>query len=104
MNEALRPALTLPAVNRLRARAGFHHPDMPMNAIAIEDGLKIAVLLPCHNQAATIGAAVRGFAAALPAAKVYVFDNNSTDDTARMAAREGASVHRETRPGKGNVV
>jgi glycosyltransferase involved in cell wall biosynthesis len=75
-----------------------------MNAIAIEDGLKIAVLLPCHNQAATIGAVVRGFAAALPAAKVYVFDNNSTDDTARLAAREGASVHRETRPGKGNVV
>src|SRR4051812_23466182 len=104
MNEALRPALTLPAVNRLRARAGFHHPDTPMISIAIEDGLKIAVLLPCHNQAATIGTIVSGFAAALPTAQIYVFDNNSTDDTARTAARAGASVHRETRPGKGNVV
>ncbi len=75
-----------------------------MSSIAIEDGLKLAVLLPCHNQAATIGAVVRGFAAALPSARVYVFDNNSTDDTARVATREGATVHRETRPGKGNVV
>jgi glycosyltransferase involved in cell wall biosynthesis len=75
-----------------------------MISIAIEDGLKIAVLLPCHNQAATIGTIVSGFAAALPTAQIYVFDNNSTDDTARTAARAGASVHRETRPGKGNVV
>ena len=75
-----------------------------MSSIAIEDGLKVAVLLPCHNQAATIGAVVRGFAEALPAARIYVFDNNSTDDTARAATREGATVHREARPGKGNVV
>jgi glycosyltransferase involved in cell wall biosynthesis len=75
-----------------------------MSSIAIEDGLKVAVLLPCHNQAATIGAVVRGFADALPAAHIYVFDNNSTDDTARVATKEGATVHREARPGKGNVV
>ena len=75
-----------------------------MSSIAIEDGLKVAVLLPCHNQAATIRAVVRGFADALPAAHIYVFDNNSTDDTARMATKEGATVHREARPGKGNVV
>ena len=75
-----------------------------MSSIAIEDGLKVAVLLPCHNQARTIGAVVRGFAEALPAARIYVFDNNSTDDTARVATREGATVYREARPGKGNVV
>ena len=75
-----------------------------MNTIAVEDGLKIAVLLPCHNQAATIAAAVSGFAAALPGAQIYVFDNNSTDDTAREATRAGARVHREARQGKENVV
>src|SRR6185295_11977287 len=95
----------LPAVNLSGARATRPYPDAPrMSSIAIEDGLKVAVLLPCPNQAATIGAVVRGFAGALPAAHLYVFDNNSTDDTARAAAREGATVHREARPGKGNVV
>lgn len=75
-----------------------------MSAIAVEDGFKIAVLLPCFNQATTIGAVVAGFHEALPDAQVYVFDNNSTDDTARAATRAGARVYRETRPGKGNVV
>ena len=78
--------------------------DPPMSPIAIEDGFKIAVLIPCHNQAATIGAVVRGFVEALPGAKIFVFDNNSTDDTARIATREGARVYREARQGKGNVV
>ncbi|MGH6924788.1 MAG: glycosyltransferase [Propylenella sp.] len=75
-----------------------------MSTIAVEDGFNIAVLLPSHNQAATIGAAVRGFAEALPGAQIYVFDNNSTDDTAREATRAGAHVRREARQGKGNVV
>jgi hypothetical protein len=75
-----------------------------MTSIAIEDGLKVAVLLPCHNEAPTIGAAVRGFAEALPGARIYVFDNNSTDDTARAASLAGARVFREGRQGKGNVV
>ena len=75
-----------------------------MNPTKIEDGFKIAVLIPSYNQAATIGRVVRGFAEALPAAQIFVFDNNSTDDTARAAAREGASVRREARQGKGNVV
>ena len=60
-----------------------------MSSIAIEDGLRVAVLLPCQNQAGTIGALIRGFAQELPAARIYVFDNNSTDDTARVATREG---------------
>jgi len=75
-----------------------------MSATAIEDGFKIAVLIPCQNQAETIGGIVRGFAEALPSAKIFVFDNNSTDDTARAATREGARVYREAQDGKGNVV
>ncbi len=75
-----------------------------MSATAIEDGFKIAVLIPCHNQAETIGAIVGGFREALPSARIFVFDNNSTDDTARAATREGARVYREAREGKGNVV
>jgi glycosyltransferase involved in cell wall biosynthesis len=64
----------------------------------------IAVLIPCFNEAATIGAVVRGFRAALPDAQIYVFDNNSTDDSRRLAAEAGAVVRAETRQGKGNVV
>lgn len=75
-----------------------------MSASATEDGLRIAVLLPCRNHAATIGGIVRGFADAIPSAVIYVFDNNSTDDTAREATRAGAQVRRESRPGRGSVV
>jgi glycosyltransferase involved in cell wall biosynthesis len=64
----------------------------------------IAVLLPCRNEAAAIGAVVRGFRAALPGAAVYVYDNASTDDTARIAREAGAVVRAEAQPGKGNVV
>jgi glycosyltransferase involved in cell wall biosynthesis len=75
-----------------------------MTSLAVADGLKVAVLLPCYNEALTIEGVVRGFLAALPGAIVFVFDNNSTDDTARAAARAGARVFRELRQGKGNVV
>jgi glycosyltransferase involved in cell wall biosynthesis len=68
------------------------------------EGLRIAVLLPCYNEALTIASGVEGFMAALPGARIYVFDNNSTDDTARIAAKAGARVFREHRQGKGNVV
>ncbi|NLS01945.1 glycosyltransferase [Rhizobium sp. P32RR-XVIII] len=66
--------------------------------------LNIAVLLPCYNEAATIGAVVRGFKAALPHAQIHVYDNNSTDGTALHAMLAGASVVRERRQGKGHVV
>lgn len=66
--------------------------------------LDIAVLLPCYNEAATIGAVVEGFRQALPSARIYVYDNNSTDQTALRAALAGAFVVREHRQGKGNVV
>jgi glycosyltransferase involved in cell wall biosynthesis len=75
-----------------------------MTSLAVEDGFKIAVLLPCYNEALTVGTVVRGFTDALPGATVYVFDNNSTDDTARAASGAGARVFREARQGKGNVV
>jgi len=64
----------------------------------------IAVVIPCFNESAAIGDVVRSFRAALPAARIYVFDNNSTDDSPRLAAAAGAMVRAETRQGKGNVV
>ena len=75
-----------------------------MSSTTLADGFRTAVLLPCHNVGATIGAVVRGFAAALPGARIYVFDNNSTDDTAREAAHAGARVFRESRQGTGAVL
>ena len=64
----------------------------------------IAVLLPCYNEEHTIGDVVSRFRAALPAARIYVYDNNSRDLTALKARAAGAVVVRETRQGKGNVV
>ena len=68
------------------------------------DKLDIAVLLPCYNEAATIGPVVRGFRATLPDAQIHVYDNNSTDGTALQAMLAGAHVVRERRQGKGHVV
>jgi glycosyltransferase involved in cell wall biosynthesis len=65
---------------------------------------KVAVLLPCRNEAVTIAKVVADFRRALPGADVYVFDNNSDDGTAGVAAASGALVVRSPRPGKGNVV
>ena len=64
----------------------------------------VAVLAPCYNEAAAIGKVVADFRAVLPQARVYVYDNNSTDDTAGVAARAGAIVRNERQQGKGNVV
>ena len=65
---------------------------------------EIAVLIPCYNESLTIGEVVLGFRRALPTARIYVYDNNSRDDTAMRAALAGATVFREKRQGKGNVV
>lgn len=65
---------------------------------------RIAVLLPCYNEAAAIGRTVADFRAALPDSTIYVYDNNSRDDTARVAAEAGAIVRTERMQGKGNVV
>lgn len=65
---------------------------------------KIAILIPCYNESATISTVVKQFAEACPEATIYVYDNNSTDDTAALAARAGAVVRRERKQGKGNVI
>ena len=64
----------------------------------------IAVLVPCYNEALTIAKVVDDFRRELPTATIYVYDNNSSDDTAGIARAHGAVVRRETRQGKGNVV
>jgi glycosyltransferase involved in cell wall biosynthesis len=68
------------------------------------DGLHVAVLLPCHNEEQTIAEVVRAFKTALPTARVYVYDNASTDRTVERALGAGALVRHEPRRGKGNVV
>lgn len=65
---------------------------------------KIAVLLPCFNEAATIGKVVHDFRSVLPECVVYVYDNNSSDSTAEIALEAGAVVRHEYKQGKGNVI
>lgn len=65
---------------------------------------EIAVLLPCYNEAVAIASVVEGFKSALPDAKIFVYDNASTDRTGEVALKAGASVFHEPRKGKGNVV
>lgn len=65
---------------------------------------KIAVLIPCYNESKTIEKVVTDFRTALPEATVYVYDNNSTDNTAELAAEAGAVVRHEYQQGKGNVI
>lgn len=68
------------------------------------DAPRIAVLIPCYNEAEAIASVVRDFAAALPEATIYVYDNNSRDETRARAAQAGAVVRTEGHQGKGNVV
>jgi glycosyltransferase involved in cell wall biosynthesis len=65
---------------------------------------KVAVLVPCYNEELTIAAIVRDFRACLPQAQIYVFDNNSTDDTVQIARAAGAHVRLVPAQGKGSVV
>ena len=66
--------------------------------------LRIAVIVPCRNEAASISKVVDDFRSALPGATVYVYDNNSDDETAKLARDAGAVVRSELLAGKGNVV
>ena len=66
--------------------------------------MKVAVLIPCYNEELAIAAVVRDFTAALPEAKLYVYDNNSRDRTVDVARAAGAIVRGEPLQGKGNVV
>ena len=74
-----------------------------MSATAAAAG-RIAVLVPCLNEEAAVGAVVEGMRAALPDATIYVYDNGSTDQTVERARACGAVVRREPMRGKGNVV
>lgn len=65
---------------------------------------KIAVLIPCYNEAKTIEKVVRDYQKVLPEATIYVYDNNSKDHTDTLAKKAGAIVHYEYRQGKGNVI
>lgn len=65
---------------------------------------KIAVLIPCYNEAKTIGKVVKDYKRALPNADIYVYDNNSTDGTDQIAKKAGAIVRYEYKQGKGNVI
>lgn len=65
---------------------------------------KIAVLIPCYNESATIGKVIRDYKEVLPEATIYVYDNNSVDHTDEIARKEGAVVRYEYQQGKGNVI
>jgi glycosyltransferase involved in cell wall biosynthesis len=65
---------------------------------------EIAVIVPCHNEVVAVGKVVSELRAALPSARIYVYDNNSTDGTAAAARAAGAIVRHESRKGKGSVV
>ncbi|HEY4569771.1 MAG TPA: glycosyltransferase [Kribbella sp.] len=67
-------------------------------------GTDIAVIVPCYNEAAAVGKVVDELRESLPTARIYVYDNNSTDDTAKIAEAAGAIVRHVARKGKGNVV
>ena len=77
-------------------RAGAAHPPSPSP--------RVAVLIPCYNEASTIADVVVRFRNALPTARILVFDNASSDDTGARARAAGAEVFYEARAGKGNVV
>lgn len=68
------------------------------------DKCKVAVLIPCYNEAVSIAKVVRDFRTSLPEAAIYVYDNNSTDNTAELAKAAGAIVRHEPRQGKGAVM
>lgn len=72
--------------------------------VALLRPVSIAVLIPCYNEAIAVGRVISAFRATLPNATIYVYDNNSTDDTIAIARNAGAIVSREPRQGKGNVV
>ncbi len=88
---------------------GFRQGRLSDRSIAEQFGLgtpqpRVAVLIPCRNEAAAIGKVVDDFQRALPDAVIYVYDNNSTDQTVMQARAAGAVVRREPLQGKGHVV
>src|SRR3569623_190327 len=78
--------------------------DVAFGIMDQSHGNRVAVILPCYNEAPAIASVVAGFRAALPQATIYVFDNASTDGTADVARGAGATVMHVAQRGKGNVV
>jgi len=70
----------------------------------MKENYRIALLIPCYNESVSIASVIKAFQEYLPSAKIYVYDNNSTDDTAKIAERHGAIVRNESQQGKGHVV
>jgi Glycosyl transferase family 2 len=87
------------------AGAGFEvKEDTELRIPARSPGTSVAVLIPCFNEAAAIAGTIMAFKQALPGALIYVYDNNSSDDSTALAAAAGAVVRHEPMQGKGNVV
>jgi glycosyltransferase involved in cell wall biosynthesis len=81
--------------------------DTKVNAIGLtasKPNATVAVLIPCYNEALTVAKVVSDFKRVLPRADIYVYDNNSNDDTRMLAREAGAVIRRETLQGKGYVV
>ncbi|HUY80403.1 MAG TPA: glycosyltransferase [Acidobacteriaceae bacterium] len=76
----------------------------PQQRLPGSDVLRLAVLIPCHNEGTSIASVVSDFRRYLPEAEIYVYDNNSNDDTGLLASGSGAHVRREVLQGKGHVV
>lgn len=72
--------------------------------MSLPESPRIAILIPCYNEAATVETVIRDFQSSLPDASVYVFDNNSSDATVELARQVGATVAQVTDRGKGNVI
>ncbi|MCP8939765.1 glycosyltransferase [Alsobacter sp. SYSU M60028] len=99
------PALPAEAPARAAARAASAVPAATFpSGSGLPERLSVAVVLPCFNEEKSIASVIADFRAALPHARLYVFDNGSTDGTRAVAERAGAAVFGEPRRGKGNVV
>jgi glycosyltransferase involved in cell wall biosynthesis len=90
--------------NDARSRTMNADAPLPAARAAAHASLRVAVVIPCWNEALTIGKVIGDFRNALPEAAIYVYDNNSTDQSAAVAQAAGATVRRETLQGKGNVI
>jgi len=103
-----RPAAAIPSDADLEAalKQAFPHLQDQLPTSEPQSAAKpsIAVVVPCYNEAATIGGVIAAFRSTLPDARIIVFDNRSSDGTADAARAAGAEVMYEPRPGKGNVV
>jgi glycosyltransferase involved in cell wall biosynthesis len=72
--------------------------------VTLYRNLRVAVVVPCHNEELTVKTVINGFRQALPEATIYIFDNLSTDKTASVALEASAQLFRVNLKGKGNVV